>query len=146
MNFYDTVAGKRFFEGQLPKLISALQEIARGLHQVPGVVSLPVDTPDILHDLFFGQYEPYFDGPNTEEYQKVSRELCVYLEKLREELPREYFIKAERLLAFSEERASAEREQAFCAGYRCAVQLLLCGLRGPERTAKEEIKNERENI
>ena len=53
MNFYETVAGKRFFESQLPKLISALQEIAQGLHQAPSVIPFPLDTQDILHDLFY---------------------------------------------------------------------------------------------
>lgn len=60
MNFYETVAGKRFFESQLPKLISALQEIAQGLHQAPSVIPFPLDTQDILHDLFYGQYETIF--------------------------------------------------------------------------------------
>ena len=86
MNFYETVAGKRFFESQLPKLISALQEIAQGVHQAPSVIPLPLDAPDILHDLFYGQYEP-----NKEEYQKASRAISAYLEELRMELPTELF-------------------------------------------------------
>lgn len=142
MNFYETVAGKRFFESQLPKLISALQEIAQGVHQAPSVIPLPLDAPDILHDLFYGQYEPYFEGPNKEEYQKASRAISAYLEELRMELPTELFAKVEHLFDLSEDRASIEREQAFCAGYRCAVQLLLCGLRAPGHMVKEDLKHE----
>ena len=120
MNFYETVAGKRFFESQLPKLISALQEIAQGLHQAPSVIPFPLDTQDILHDLFYGQYEPYFERPNTEEYQDASRKISAYLECLRAELPPEHFSKA--------------------------VQLFLCGLRTPGHMVKEDLKYERENI
>ena len=58
------------------------------------------------------------------------------------ELSTESFAKVERLSDLSEERASIEREQAFCAGYRCAVQLLLCGLRAPGHMVKEEPKHE----
>lgn len=140
MNFYETVAGKGFFESQLPKLISALQEIAQGLHHAPSVIPLPLDAPDILHDLFYGQYEPYFEVPNTAVYQKANRAFSAYLEKLRMELSTESFEKVERLFVLGEERVSIEREQAFCAGCRCAVQLLLCGLRAPGHMVKSANK------
>ena len=50
------------------------------------------------------------------------------------------------LFELTEERASIDREQAFCAGYCCAVQLFLCGLRTPGHMVKEDLKYERENI
>lgn len=140
MNFYETAAGKRFFEGQLPKLISTLQEISAALRQRPSPAPILVGSPDskLLHDLFYGQYEPYFETPNSAEYQEANRKASMFQKQLRAELDPEVFLKIEDLLGLFDHRNSIDREQAFCVGYRCAVQLLMCGLFPPDNRIKKE--------
>lgn len=48
MDFYETLAGKRFFDGQLPKLISALEAIAKALHEAPDVKRSTTAPPALL--------------------------------------------------------------------------------------------------
>ena len=55
MNFYDTVAGRRFFDYQLPGLTKALQGIADALSRPQPVLQVPVENAEkFLHDLFYG--------------------------------------------------------------------------------------------
>ncbi|XBX06480.1 hypothetical protein QMP26_40040 [Enterocloster clostridioformis] len=64
MNFHETKMGSIFFNQQLPELIGALREIAAVLSK-PAPAAIPLadmGTPDFLHNLFYGNYEPDIYG------------------------------------------------------------------------------------
>ena len=46
MQFHETAYGKRFFDGQLPKLISALTDIASALKTPTPVYQLQPEIPE----------------------------------------------------------------------------------------------------
>ena len=58
MNFYETPAGKMFFEHQLPQIIQSLQSISDSLNRQNPAVKLPLtEGADILKELYLGNYE-----------------------------------------------------------------------------------------
>ena len=55
MNFYETPAGKMFFEHQLPQIIQSLQSISDSLNRQNPAVKLPLtEGADILKELYLG--------------------------------------------------------------------------------------------
>ena len=56
-HFYETQMGHRFFNGQLPALIHALENIAEALSGPIPADKLPqMNDTDILQELYFGTY------------------------------------------------------------------------------------------
>lgn len=76
MNFHETQMGQQFFNHQFPKLIQTLQEIVTALSCKPVVVKIKstADT-DILHELYYGNYEPEPFGDRDTLLPRISR-LC----------------------------------------------------------------------
>lgn len=131
MNFHETKMGSIFFNQQLPELIGALRDIAAALSKpAPEAIQLAdMGTPDFLHNLFYGNYEPDIYGcvtvpsrldQNVKEAEKALLPALGQSKKLFEQYQR----------AVSE-RNSAIAEQSYCCGYRTAVQMIVSGLAMP---------------
>lgn len=154
MNFYETKMGNIFFNSQIPKLISALQDIASALskpapaatdgtalpNSVPpikpdGTALLnPVPTirmdsmadPGFLHDLLYWMYEAEVFG-NREQLSQFDADVTQAEGTLLPALgqSRELF---EQYQAAVSRRNDAEIERAFCCGYRAGANALLNGI------------------
>lgn len=149
MNFHETVRGKVFFEVQVPKLISALQDIAAALERRPQALGIPrmEIQPHLLRDLYYGEYEPYFNLGPTAEYQEANGKVLAQQERLQAKEDPGLRDEVEQLISLINARTSVELEQAFGAGYRCAVQLLMAGLLDPGQDRnKEETSHDRESV
>ncbi len=131
MIFHETKMGSIFFNQQLPELIGALRDIAAALSKpAPAAIQLAdMGTPDFLHNLFYGNYEPDIYGcvtvpsrldQNVKEAEKALLPALGQSKKLFEQYQR----------AVSE-RNSAIAEQSYCCGYRTAVQMIVSGLAMP---------------
>ena len=135
MNFHDTVCGQRFFEGQLPKLIRALTDIADALKAPRPVYQLKPEVPeDFLADLYLGNYDPS-DLPATEREKELKPEIMAVQQQLQETVSAEGWALIMRYEALLSARNTADREQAFAAGFQSATQMFAAGLAGP--TGKE---------
>ena len=131
MNFHETKMGSIFFNQQLPELIGALREIAAVLSK-PAPAAIPLadmGTPDFLHNLFYGNYEPDIYGcvtvpsrldQNVKEAEKALLPALGQSKKLFEQYQ-----------AAVSERNSAVAEQSYCCGYRTAVQMIVSGFAMP---------------
>ena len=128
MNFHETRYGARFFDGQLPKLISALEGIASALNKPTPVYQLKPDLPEnFLADLYHGNYDPS-SGRNNGERRELTQEILACQRKLRSEVSSEVWDTIERYSALLNGRNVFDREQAFAAGFQSAMTMLVAGL------------------
>lgn len=128
MNFHETKRGAIFFDGQLPKLISALEGIASVLRKPTPVYQLKADVPEnFLVDLYHGNYEPSAVR-KSEERKEWTIEILACQRKLREEVSPEVWDLIDRYSALLNGRNVYDREQAFAAGFQTAVTMLAAGL------------------
>ena len=89
MDFYKTTMGKRFFEQQLPNLITALKDIAASLKNPPPVFRLEQEaTPDFLTDLYYGRHDP-LEPANPQVFHKFNADIIAHQDQMRK-LLREY--------------------------------------------------------
>ena len=149
MNFHETVRGKVFFEAQVPKLILVLQDIAAALERRPQTLTISGAEipPHLLRDLYYGEYEPYFGLAPTAEYQEANRKVLAQMECLNARDDTGHRNEVDQLVSLMNERTSVELEQAFSAGYRCAIQLLMAGLLSPDQERKkEETSHDRKSV
>lgn len=159
MNFHETKMGSIFFNSQLPKLISALQDIASTLSKpapatkpdgtalpnpapairpdgtafsdpVPAINMDGMADPDFLHDLLYWMYETEVFG-NREKLATFDADVTQAEGTLLPALSqsRELF---EQYQAAVSRRNDAEIERAFCIGYRAGAHALLNGLCAPQ--------------
>lgn len=127
MKFYETQMGHHFFNSQLPQLIQALERIASSLSGPLSHTGLPeTEDSDILHELYYGLYEPdlFQDKkaltPLDQQVMQQEKALTAILEPEALEQLESYQTAVSR-------RDSAAAEQAYKAGFRLAVDLLLAG-------------------
>ncbi len=131
MQFHETAYGKRFFDGQLPKLISALTDIASALKTPTPVYQLQPEIPeDFLTGLYHGSYDPS-DLPYTETAKELTPEIAVIQQQIREAVKPEVWEWVERYRLLLDGRHISEREQAFAAGFQSAMTMLAAGLSCP---------------
>ena len=145
MNFYETKMGNIFFNSQIPKLISALQDIASALSKPapainPGGTALlkpapairmdSMADPDFLHDLLYWMYETEVFG-NREQLSRFDADVTQAEGTLLPALgqSRELF---EQYQAAVSRRNDAEIERAFCCGYRAGANAFLNGIPAPQ--------------
>ena len=145
MNFYETKMGNIFFNSQIPKLISALQDIASALSKPapainPGGTALlkpapairmdSMADPDFLHDLLYWMYETEVFGnraqlaPFDADVTQAEKALLPALGQSQELF--------EQYQAAVSRRNDAEIERAFCSGYRAGANAFLNGLFAPQ--------------
>lgn len=138
MNFYETKMGSHFFNRQIPELIRALREVAAALSRpAPAAIQLAeTGKPDFLHNLFYGNYEldiygcfmvPSGLNQKVLEAEKALLPALGQSQKLFEQYQ-----------AAICERNNAITEQAYCSGYRTAVQMIVNGLATPPSQAGGE--------
>lgn len=139
MNFQETVRGKLFFDGQLPRLIRALEKIASAMAQTPRPAAIPADgvQPHLLRQLYYGEYEPFYAASKSEEYIQANQALLAYHERIKDSLSPEMRKQMDQLLSLQNARDGLEMEEAFAAGYRCAMQLIAAGLMRDSHAPKE---------
>lgn len=138
MNFYETATGNQFFTHQLPQLIKALQDIAAGLPQSMTPMKLSLATnPNILSDLYWGNYEPSVFQKNVED-SKLDAAVMSTRAALMEALPAEAEERFEAYQAATDARTSAVVERSFESGYSTAVQMIFAGLAVPEENRVRE--------
>ena len=142
MNFYETKMGHIFFEHQLPQLTGAVNALTAALarHTLPAVLPVSAD-PGFLRELFFGDYEPeiYKVSP---ELQRFNRIVDQSHKSLTAALSRESMKRLEEYETALSERNLAVTEQAYKAGVRAAVQMILAGLSYPNVERPKETEAE----
>lgn len=127
MNFHETKRGAIFFDGQLPKLISALEGIASALKQPTPVYQLNAEVPEnFLTDLYHGYYEPTAVR-KSEVREDWTHEILACQRKLRDEVSPEAWDLIERLSSLLNGRNVYDCEQAFAAGFQSAITMLAAG-------------------
>ena len=128
MNFHETRYGARFFDGQLPKLISALEGIATALKTPAPVYQMKSELPkDFLKELYLGNYDPS-NTSETEEARVLTLEIMDCQEQLREMLPPDAYELVVKYTGLFEDRGVYDREQAFAVGFQSAMMMLTAGL------------------
>ena len=128
MEFYQTQMGRAFFERQVPQLIDAVNALAAALSKPAPAAVLPVAADsNFLRDLFFGDYEPeiYKVSP---ELQRFNRAVDQAHTSLVATLPEDSVAQLEEYETALSERNIAVTEQAYQAGIRVAVQMIVAGL------------------
>ena len=128
MEFYQTQMGRAFFERQVPQLIDAVNALAAALSKPAPAAVLPVAADsNFLRDLFFGDYEPeiYKVSP---ELQRFNRAVDQAHTSLVATLPEDSMAQLEEYETALSERNIAVTEQAYQAGIRVAVQMIVAGL------------------
>ena len=76
MQFHETVYGKKFFEGQLPKLINALVRIAYALEEKQKTVL--VEEKNVISETPLTVKQQLSKIPSTQEIAIVSKEAVLY--------------------------------------------------------------------
>ena len=128
MEFYQTQMVRAFFERQVPQLIDAVNALAAALSKPASAAVLPVAADsNFLRDLFFGDYEPeiYKVSP---ELQRFNRAVDQAHTSLVATLPEDSVAQLEEYETALSERNIAVTEQAYQAGIRVAVQMIVAGL------------------
>ena len=128
MEFYQTQMGRAFFERQVPQLIDAVNALAAALSKPAPATVLPVAADsNFLRDLFLGDYEPeiYKVSP---ELQRFNRAVDQTHTSLVATLPEDSMAQLEEYETALSERNIAVTEQAYQAGIRVAVQMIVAGL------------------
>jgi len=128
MNFYETVAGRRFFEHQLPELIKALQGIADVLSRPQPMIQVPTENSEkFLHDLYYGQFEPEF-WSRSQQSREYDRAIKAHQAKMQETLSPDLWKLAEEYRKLLEDRHFFETEKSFKSGYSTAIKMITAGL------------------
>jgi len=124
--------GRVFFQGQLPKLIGALEGIATALCTPAPIYQVPLDVPpDFLSELYYGEYDPS-DEPESEEWKQCTKKIRACQETLRAGCGETVWDQIENYRSLLDERGSIECEQAFSAGVRIAMRMVAAGLTAPK--------------
>ena len=135
--FHETRRGQRFFEGQLPRLIDALTDIAASLKAPRPIYQLRAEVPEnFLSDLYFGNYAPS-EQPETEMDKELTQAIVAVQKRLREVVPAESWTLIGQYSELLTARCTAEMEQAFAAGFRSAMTMLAAGLAEPMPEERE---------
>lgn len=138
MQFYETQMGKVFFQGQLPKLIDALEGIAAALRTPAPIYQVPLEvSPDFLSELYYGGYDPS-DESESEAQKQCTKKIMASQEALRAVCSEAVWGQIEDYRSLLDERGSIERERAFSAGVRIAIMIVAAGLSAPKGADRQD--------
>lgn len=128
MNFYETKAGKCFFDVQLPKLTQALEDLSKSLAEKKTVVTLPAEVPEnYLEEFYYGNLK--IGAFSKERYQsEAMKDIIAAQEELREILTPEQWSQYERFCTLINRRYADECCRLFQHGFKLAVNLIAAGL------------------
>ena len=132
MNFHETALGRRFFEGQLPQLITSLKEISAALKEPRPVAQLNAEyREDYLVQLYYTNFDPE-TAPDRETHAFYDSAIAQIQSEIKDAVTGELWQKIEHSYSTIATRSAAEREQAFAAGFRTAMTMMVCGLSAPK--------------
>ena len=135
MEFHETMAGKKFFESQLPCLITTLTDIAAVLKNPTPIFQLEQKvSPDFLKDLYYGAHDLQ-ESANSDALRSCNSDIIAYQEQMRKELTPDTWEYFEQYKSLLDARGTVEREQAFETGFQYAARLLAAGLSVPQDKA-----------
>lgn len=139
MDFHETQMGKRFFEGQLPRLIQVLEDISVSLSQKKmALYTLPIETPDnFLEEFYYGNLE--IGVCSREGYSNHhAKEIVTMQEELQAQLTPEQWELFQKHNALVGARNLDEAKRMFQHGYRLAVNLIVAGLQEPKKEGNQD--------
>ena len=114
--FHETRCGQQFFEAQLPKLITALSDIADSLKAPRPTYHLKAEVPEnFLSELYLGNYVP-FDLPATDLEKELTPEIIAVQDRLRKTVSEDAWALIEQYGGLLAASRTAGQEQAFAAG------------------------------
>ena len=132
MNFHETQMGKRFFDAQLPQLITSLKEISAALKAPKPALQLNTEyQEDYLVQLYYANFDPD-TAPDRETHAFYDSAIAQMQGEIKEAVTGELWQKIEHSYSTIATRTAAEREQAFAAGFRTAITMMVCGLSAPK--------------
>ena len=130
MNFHETQMGHEFYGKTVPRIAKALEQIAKSLDKPSPAAGLPFacEVPaDFLSELYQGNYDPS-DEPDTDEISRCSAEILANETVLRAAVSPDIWEQIDHTFSLMNKRGDGQREQAFAAGYRTAMIMVLAGL------------------
>lgn len=130
MNFRETQMGYEFYGKTVPRIAKALEQVAKSLDKTALVAGLPYacEVPaDFLSELYQGNYDPS-DEPDTDEGSRCSAEILANETALRAAVPPDIWEQIDHTFSLMNKRGDGQREQAFAAGYRTAMMMVMAGL------------------
>lgn len=131
MNFYKTKMGQAFFHSQFPRLVTALESIAKTLRSPTPAYQVNQEVPpEFLRDLYHGNYDPS-GGPDSPEIQDCNRQIARFQEDLRKEVSDRAWSLIEDYRELLDARHIRQLEDAFSAGFHCASTMFAAGLSAP---------------
>jgi len=134
MNFHETKMGRIFYEGTAPRIAKALEVIAKRLDApattavLPGACEVPAD---FLAELYQGSYDPS-DEPDSEDVARYTTEILAEENALRAAVSPGTWKQFDLILSLVNKRGDRQREQAFAAGFRSAMMMVMAGLTRPD--------------
>ena len=132
MNFHETALGRRFFEGQLPQLITSLKEISAALNAPKPVMQMNAEyREDYLVQLYYTNFDPE-TAPDRETHAFYDSAIAQMQGEIKDAVTGELWQKIEHSYSTIATRTAAEPEQAFAAGFRTAMTMMVCGLSAPK--------------
>ena len=135
--FHETRCGQQFFEALLPKLITALSDIADSLKAPRPTYHLKAEVPEnFLSELYLGNYAP-FDLPATDLEKELTPEIIAVQNRLRKNVSEDAWALIEQYGGLLAASRTAGQEQAFATGFRSAMTMLAAGLTQPITATKE---------
>lgn len=131
MDFYETRMGQEFYTNTAPRIAKALEDIAKSLNAPAPVIQLSRDIPeDFLTDLYLGNYDPS-DEPEPEEVAACTAEIIANETALRKVVSPDIWNLIDRTSTLLHKKGDILQAQAFAAGFRCAMTMLVVGLAKP---------------
>ncbi len=131
MDFHETQMGREFYGKTAPRIANALELIAKLLNKAAPAVGLrfACEVPaDFLSELYQGNYDPS-DEPDTDEISRCSAEILAHETSLRAAVSPDIWEQIDHTFFLMNKRGDGQREQAFAAGYRTAMMMVMAGLR-----------------
>lgn len=133
MNFHETKMGHDFYEGTVPRIANALEVIAKRLDAPATAAVLPsaCEVPaGFLAELYQGSYDPS-DEPDSEDVARCTAEILAEEDTLRAAVSPDIWRQFDHILSLVNKRGDRQREQAYAAGFRSAIMMVMAGLTRP---------------
>lgn len=138
-DFFESTLGRRFFEGQLPKLISALESISASLRAPRPVLQLPKDlSPEFLRELYHGNFDAGLIA-DRETLDYYNSEVVKAQKEAKEIVTPEVWKIIEHSYTVIGASNTVTNEYAFSCGFQTAFKMMAAGLSEPAQN-KQEVK------
>ncbi len=131
MSIHIRVKRKRFTKAGLSALLAALKCGSASQKATDPVFLVEQEIPpDFLKNLYYGQFDP-LDWVDADAMHAFNVRIIAHQELMRKTLPADMLELVDQYGELLDDRGTAEREQAFAAGFSCATALFAAGLVRP---------------